>query len=115
MSILSLGSTKQETAVSDTIELASEVLGNPDSWGIAVRLWDGTRVGPNDAPATIVLRHPWTLRGMLWPPNSLSLGETFIFGDVDVEGDLEAVFAAFWAVVDNGERQSIRSTARLLR
>ena len=115
MSILSLGSTKQRTAVDDTIELAQEVLGPPDSWAVAVRLWDGTRVGPQDAPATIVLRHPWTLRSMLWPPDSRSLGEAFIFGDADVEGDLEAVFAAFWPVADSGEWRQLRKGARLWR
>ena len=115
MSILPLGAAKQRTAVDDTVALAQEVFGPPDSWGVAMRLWDGTRVGRPNAPATIVLRHPWTLRGMLWPPDSRTLGEAFIFGDVDVEGDLEAVLAAFWPVVDSGEWRRLRKGARLLR
>ncbi|MDR3687483.1 MAG: cyclopropane-fatty-acyl-phospholipid synthase [Coriobacteriia bacterium] len=34
---------------------------------------------------------------------------------MDVEGDLEAVFATFWPLIDSGEWRSIRGTARLLR
>lgn len=114
MSTLSFAATKQRTTVDDTVALVQEILGAPDSWGIAVRLWDGTRVGPERAPATIVLPHPWTLRSMLWPPDSLTLGEAFIFGDLDVEGDLESVFAAFVPVI-SGEWRQPKKVARLLR
>lgn len=115
MSILSSGVARQRSAADDTVTLAQEVFGPPDAWGISLRLWDGTQVGAQDAPATIVLHHPWTLRSMLWPPDSRTLGEAFIFGDVDVEGDLEAVLAAFWPIVEGGEWRQPRKAAHLLR
>ena len=62
-----------------------------------VRLWDGTEWEPDSGrPArfTLVLNHPGSLRKMLAQPwrLQLSLAESFLYCDVDVEGDLEAVF-----------------------
>ncbi len=61
----------------------------------AVRLSDGSSWSSNPALEPrfrIVLRHEGALRSMFWPPGELSLSEAFVFGDFDVEGDLEAVF-----------------------
>jgi cyclopropane-fatty-acyl-phospholipid synthase len=63
----------------------------------AVRLWDGTERGPDtDEPPrfTLVLKHEGALRAILSTPSrlQLSFAEAFLHGDVDVEGDLEAVF-----------------------
>lgn len=60
----------------------------------AVRLWDGTQWGPDPGQRvrfTIVLTHPGSLRAMLVPPTDLSVGEAFVYGDFDVEGDVEAL------------------------
>lgn len=61
-----------------------------------VRAWEGTRWGPVDAPATLVLRHPGALRALLIPPNDLTAGEAYLYDDVDVEGDMVSLveFAA---------------------
>jgi cyclopropane-fatty-acyl-phospholipid synthase len=63
----------------------------------AVRLWDGTERGPDtDAPPrfTLVLKHEGALRAILATPSrlQLSFAEAFLYGDLDVEGELEAVF-----------------------
>lgn len=61
------------------------------------RLWDGSTWEPNPgAPAdfTVVLRHPGALRAMFWPFSKISLGEAYIFGDCDIEGNMLA--AARW-------------------
>jgi cyclopropane-fatty-acyl-phospholipid synthase len=57
-----------------------------------VRYWDsGIVESPDGAPAfTIVLNHPAAFRRMLLPPSQLRLGEAYIRGDFEVEGDLEA-------------------------
>jgi cyclopropane-fatty-acyl-phospholipid synthase len=75
-----------------TIALLTEILGPPGHWRIGVRLWDGTTLGLSGAATTAVLPHPWSLRSLLWPPTELNAGEAYIFGDVDVEGDIEGVF-----------------------
>jgi cyclopropane-fatty-acyl-phospholipid synthase len=60
-----------------------------------VRLWDGTVWSPGDGPSagfTLVLNHPGALRKMFLLPSELNLGEAYIYGDFDVEGDLIAAF-----------------------
>lgn len=59
----------------------------------AVRLWDGFTWGNTVAPRfTMVLQHPGALRRMILGSSELSLGESYIYNDFDVEGDLEAAF-----------------------
>ncbi|HXF83286.1 MAG TPA: class I SAM-dependent methyltransferase, partial [bacterium] len=60
----------------------------------AVRLWNGaTLPSHGEAAFTLVLTHPGALRRMLLPPGDLTVGEAFVRGDFDVEGDLEAAVA----------------------
>jgi len=60
----------------------------------AIRFWDGTIAGPDpgqEARFTLVLNHEGALRRMLSPfHQKYALGEAYIFGDFDVEGDLSA-------------------------
>lgn len=59
----------------------------------AVRFWDDSVLPPTAAPrATLVLGPGLPQR--LAPPLDLALGEAFIHGDLEIEGDPEAVFAA---------------------
>ena len=54
-----------------------------------VRLWDGTLLQGNEQfGPTMVIRHPGSLRRMFSPPFELALGEAYIHGDFDIEGDL---------------------------
>jgi cyclopropane-fatty-acyl-phospholipid synthase len=72
-----------------------DVLGDYHPRDFAVRLWDGTTWGAEPGqPArfTLVLNHPGALRKMLLPPMELALGEAYIYGDFDVEGDMEGVY-----------------------
>jgi cyclopropane-fatty-acyl-phospholipid synthase len=56
-----------------------------------VRLWDQTEfLGSGRSDFTLVLNHPAALRRMLTPPVELALGEAFIYGDFDLEGDIFA-------------------------
>ncbi|MFQ5814038.1 MAG: class I SAM-dependent methyltransferase [Anaerolineae bacterium] len=60
-----------------------------------VRLWNGETLpaGSGEARFTLVLSHPGALRRMFRPPIELSLGEAFIHGDFDIEGDIHAAVA----------------------
>jgi cyclopropane-fatty-acyl-phospholipid synthase len=69
------------------------LLGEAAQRDVAVRYWDGELEGPADAPLTLVLKHPGSLRRMLLPPSELHLAEAYIHGDVDAEGDLEEAAA----------------------
>src|SRR5262245_53065768 len=78
-----------------SIQAARDVLldlfGPTPSRRFAVRFWDGTADEPVEAPRfTLVLRTPEALRRMLTPPSELALAEAYIFGDIDIEGDLES-------------------------
>lgn len=58
-----------------------------------VRLWDGTTWGAERQPRfTLVLKDPGVLRAMFLSPSELTLGEAYIYGDFDIEGDIEAAF-----------------------
>ncbi len=78
-----------------TLAVLHRLLSGYPSSAFAVRLWDGT-VWPAEAgpppPFTLVLNHPGALRCMFLPPSDLRLGEAYIYGDFDVEGDLIAAF-----------------------
>ncbi len=64
---------------------------NGQARSVTVRLWDGTLLPSTEPPRfTLVLNHPGALRRMLVPPTDLAMGEAFVRGDFDVEGDLEA-------------------------
>ena len=77
----------------------------------AVRFWDGTADEPAEAPRfTIVLETPGALRRMMTPPSELSLAESYVFGWVDVEGDLEAA-----ATLGDVAAERLRSPRALLR
>lgn len=73
-------------------ELLRQLLHSCGSPGISVRLWDGSEVSHDSrcgGGCVIALRHPRALLDLLWRPSSLSAGEAYVRGDLDVEGDLE--------------------------
>ncbi|MCQ4080508.1 cyclopropane-fatty-acyl-phospholipid synthase family protein [Streptomyces sp. RB6PN25] len=65
--------------------LAETVLGSP--LPVRIRAWDGSEVGPAQAPA-LVLRNPRALRRLLWRPGELGLARAWVAGDLEVDGDL---------------------------
>ena len=82
----------------------------------AVRLWDETERGPDageEARFTFVLKHEGALRAMLASPSrlQLSMAEAFLHGDLDVEGDLEAVFPARGLATDRPQVGAPRAAA----
>jgi cyclopropane-fatty-acyl-phospholipid synthase len=80
-----------EAAARRTGRLLEIIFPRPRRFGL--RLWNGTELpsGPG-AAFGLVLNHPGALRSMFKPPIELSLGEAFIWGDFDIEGD---IFSAF--------------------
>lgn len=96
MSDESVRSASADTPVADaTISLLERVL--PSERAFAVRLWDGTTLpgsdaGDGDPAATIVLTNPDAVAEMFQLPIDVHLGEAFLRGDLEVEGDIEAAF-----------------------
>lgn len=76
-----------------TCQSISELLAGYPRHDFAVRLWDGSSCGNTEDPRfTLVINHPRAVRKMFLSPSELTLGECYIFGDLDVEGDMEAAF-----------------------
>lgn len=66
----------------------------PPPRNFEVRLSDGTLLpAAGTAAFGLVLKHPGALRRMVSPPIELSMGESFIYGDYDIEGDIFAAFS----------------------
>lgn len=79
----------RSTAAAEIAPVIERVLrgGTPP---IRVRCWDGSTIGPDDAPATLVLRSPDALRRIVWAPGELGFGRAYVAGDLDLEGDIYA-------------------------
>ena len=69
----------------------------------------------NDAPSTpaagtarVVVDGPDALARILWPPSADALGEAYLRGDIDIEGDI-------WTVLEAGRRFDLRRLGGKLR
>ena len=65
--------------------ILEKALGSP--LPIGLRMWDGSRTGPSDAP-TLSVRSNRALRHLLWCPGELGLARAYVMGEIDVDGDL---------------------------
>ncbi len=72
-------------------EMVQEVLGA--GLPVAFEAYDGSRCGPVDALATIVLRSPTALQRILTAPGELGLGRAYVAGDLDIQGDIWAALS----------------------
>jgi cyclopropane-fatty-acyl-phospholipid synthase len=84
-----------------------------------VRFWEGTTWGTENRPQfTLVLKHPGALRRIFRHPDELSMGEAYIYGAFDIEGDIEAAMSLSDALVQSdypfAERLHLASQLRKL-
>lgn len=81
-----------DRAASRCRDVLTALFGEPGQRTFDVRFWDGTvdRGANPNPPYTLVLNRPAALRRMLLPPTELSIVESFIAGDVDIDGSMEA-------------------------
>ena len=75
--------------------LVDDVLGR--DLPLAVEAYDGSRSGPEDAVATIVIRSPDALRRIITAPGELGLARAYVSGDLELKGSI-------WALLDLRER-----------
>ena len=105
--------------VAPTLELLQGVFANYPGRDFAVRLWDGTewmREGASERRFTIVLNHPAALRKMFFPPTERRLGEAYMFGDFEIEGELfEAIYLARYLWEGWSWKDTLRFAPKLLR
>jgi len=96
-------------------DVVEAVFGPVGERTFAVRYWDGTfePAGATSSPEfTLALQRPGALRRMLFPATELSIAESFISGDVDIEGKMEA--AMYLGDALGNRLQSATAQARLV-
>lgn len=89
------GAANTSTAESreQTVKLLAELFPGEALRNISICLWDGT-MWPDDSPraVTLKLNHPGALRTMLLPGTEVALAEAYLFDDIDIVGDSEAIY-----------------------
>ena len=104
-----------DRAASRCRAVLAALFGEPHQRSFDVRFWDGTVDGGRNPkpPFTLVLNRPGALRRMLMPPNELSIVESYIAGDVDIDGSMEAGSGLGEAI--GGRLRSPMAVARLVQ
>jgi cyclopropane-fatty-acyl-phospholipid synthase len=97
-----------------TVARALEAVLGPDL-PIAVRAYDGSRLGPADAPATLLVRSPDVFRRLVTAPGELGLGRAYVAGELDVEGDVYAALVGLRERVPDLRAIGARRWAHVLR
>jgi len=87
-----VGDERTDAGGSAAIREFHRQVGAASGVDLPLELPDGEVLGPQEAAYRIRLAHPWSLRTMLWPPNDLSAGEAYVRGDIDISGDVTAMF-----------------------
>ena len=60
---------------------------------VTVRVFDGSRAGPADAPICVEIRSPRALSYLATAPGNLGLARAYVTGDLEIDGDLYAALA----------------------
>lgn len=95
--------------------IVETLFGPAPSRRFAVRYWDALEEpgAEEDPPFTLVLEWPGALRRLLVPPTERNVAEAYVFGDVDVIGDMEAATRELAPAFVDG--MSLRRVAGLIR
>jgi cyclopropane-fatty-acyl-phospholipid synthase len=74
--------------------LAEQLSSSSMPTGFALRLWNGFQIdlGGENPVCTLQAHTPAGLRALLFRPDSLRLGEAYIYGDCDVIGNMQDIF-----------------------
>jgi cyclopropane-fatty-acyl-phospholipid synthase len=90
--LASAESRAYEGALTRCRDVLAAAFGEPEQRPFDVKFWDGSIDRGNNPrpPFTLVLNRPAALRRMLLPPSELSIVESYLSGDVEIEGSMEA-------------------------
>ena len=105
-----------DATVAPSIRLL-EALSRGYTGDLAVRFWDDTtwQLTPGVSRFVLVLKHPGALRAMFWPFDRLAIGESYIFGDFDIEGDIFAFVDWLRHLVGRTETATLGNKLGLMR
>ena len=109
----------RDSRVANTLDFLSAVFADYPGRDFAIRLWDGTIWEPRGTTEhrfTIVLTGPSALRKMFFPPTERKLGEAYMFGDFEIEGNIyQAIDLARYLWEGWSWTDSLRFAPKLLR
>jgi cyclopropane-fatty-acyl-phospholipid synthase len=66
---------------------------------VRLKCWDGSALGPPDAPMQLAFTSPRALRRLLWAPNELGFARAYVSGDIVIEGDLTSTLSELDRIV----------------
>jgi len=90
----SLAGPVRDHAVEISLQLLDSLTADYPHHDFAIRLWNGDTWGNTHNPRfTLVLKQAGTLRRLLIGASQLTLGESYIYDDFDIEGNVEAAFS----------------------
>jgi cyclopropane-fatty-acyl-phospholipid synthase len=83
---------------------------------ISVRFvfWDGSALGPEDGPGTVVLRSACVLTRLIWSPDELGITRSFIAGDLDLDGRLFDLLETLHGAMSGARQLGSRTLASAL-
>ncbi|WP_457681523.1 class I SAM-dependent methyltransferase [Thermovibrio sp.] len=95
-------------------EIVNRLLGdNPLKRDVSVVLWNGKRVWGEGERLKIKIKTPWSLKEALREFNDLSLAESYIYGLIDLEGDIFTLFPLVDWIIE--KRMGLKEKLSLLR
>ncbi|MGI9577864.1 MAG: hypothetical protein ACR2OH_06675, partial [Microthrixaceae bacterium] len=80
---------KPQTRRSPLSDVVASLVG--DDLPVAIRFYDGGRLGPKDPRAVIEVRSPAALSRILTAPGELGFARAYVAGDIDLVGDIYSV------------------------
>jgi cyclopropane-fatty-acyl-phospholipid synthase len=92
--------------------LFTALLGEP--LPVRISMWDGSGLGPIDAPAEVVVRTPDAIRRVLFAPNEVGFGRAYVMGEIELEGDAFEAFRVMSRVAPDDLRIGARTLATTL-
>lgn len=108
-------SLPDEPALRHSRRVLELIFGPPSSRPFDVSWWTGTvdRGRTPSPPFTFVVARPGALRRMLLPPSELAIVESYLGGDIDILGDMEAAATLGDVIAEHVRRP--RTLAALMR
>lgn len=85
-----------DPAVGKSLSIIQYIFRNYHPRNFTVRLWDGTTWDAEQSVPvqfTLIMKNRWTLKKILSNPCDLTIGEAYIYDDIDIEGDMESAIA----------------------
>jgi cyclopropane-fatty-acyl-phospholipid synthase len=85
--------------------------------GLPVRFafWDGSTLGPDDGPGTVLVRSPDAIARMLWAPGELGIARAYVTGELEMDGDVFGVLRSLHTAAIPDLKVGVRLPAEALR